>query len=48
VAERVRLWPKQVQVEAEHESVLTMLVEHERAIREHKIEKREIRPSCWS
>jgi hypothetical protein len=30
VAERVRLWPKQVRVEAEHENVLTVLVEHER------------------
>jgi hypothetical protein len=32
-------------VEAEHESMLIVLVEHERAIREHEIEKREIKPS---
>jgi hypothetical protein len=48
VAERVQLWPKQVRVEAEHESVLIVLVEHERAIREQEIEKREIRLSRWS
>jgi hypothetical protein len=48
VAERVRLCPKQVRVEAEHENILTVLVEHERAIRGRAIEKREIRPSHWS
>jgi hypothetical protein len=32
---------KQVRVEAEHENMLTVLVEHEWAIREHEIEKRE-------
>jgi hypothetical protein len=35
-------------VRAEHENELTMLVEHERAIREREIEKREIWPSRWS
>jgi hypothetical protein len=29
MAERVRLWPKQVRVKAEHENKLTELVEHE-------------------
>jgi hypothetical protein len=39
--------PKQVRVQAEHENVLTVLVECERVIRELKKEKGEIRPSCW-
>jgi hypothetical protein len=41
--------PKQVRVEAEHENMLTILVEHERAIREREIEKREreIRLGHW-
>jgi hypothetical protein len=33
--------PKQIWVEAEHENMLTVLVEHERAIREREVEKRE-------
>jgi hypothetical protein len=33
--------PKQVRVEAEHKNMLTVLVEHERAIREREIEERE-------
>jgi hypothetical protein len=46
--ERKREWPsdfsygtKQVWVKTEHENMLTVLVEHERAIREREIEKRE-------
>jgi hypothetical protein len=40
---------KQIRVEAEHENMLIVLVEHERAIREHEIEKREreIRLGHW-
>jgi hypothetical protein len=40
--------PKQVRVRAEHENKLTVLVGHERFIREHEIEKREFRPSRWN
>jgi hypothetical protein len=41
VASEFGYGPKQIRVEAEHENMLTVLVEHERAIREHEIEKRE-------
>jgi hypothetical protein len=34
-------------VEVEHENMLTVLVEHERAIQECEIEKREIRLDHW-
>jgi hypothetical protein len=34
-------------VEAEHENMLTVLVECEWVIREHEKEKGEIRPSRW-
>jgi hypothetical protein len=41
VASEFGYGPKQVRVEAEHENMLTVLVEHEQAIREWDIEKRE-------
>jgi hypothetical protein len=41
VASEFGYGPKQVQVEAEHENMLTVLVEHKRAIREREIEKGE-------
>jgi hypothetical protein len=47
VASEFGYGPKQVQVEAEHENMLTVLVERERVVREHEKEKGEIRPSCW-
>jgi hypothetical protein len=47
VASKFGYGPKQVRVEAEHENVLTVLVEHERAIQEREIEKRERERSSW-
>jgi hypothetical protein len=44
VASEFGYGPKQVRVEAEHENMLTVLVEHERAIRERD---REIRLGYW-
>jgi hypothetical protein len=41
VASEFSYGTKQVPVEDERENVLTVLVEHERAIREREIEKRE-------
>jgi hypothetical protein len=41
VANEFGYGPKQVWVRAKHENELTVVVEHERAIREHEIEKRE-------
>jgi hypothetical protein len=39
--------PKQVRVRAERENGLTVLVEHDRVIREREKEKGEIRPTRW-
>jgi hypothetical protein len=47
VASEFGYGPKQVRVEAEHENMLTVLVEHERAIRECEVEEREIRLGHW-